>query len=109
MNIMSLFNTQARRREKNYQAICKTFEREGVDTKEKAEECRRVMLSNAKTYVSFILLIGLSLAIFFSSSATLILICTGIFLVIVITPTVRGRMLITRYIEEFFDKPEDAD
>ncbi len=108
MSIMAMFNTLARKREKNFQAVCTTFEREGVTTLEQAIECREVMLSNAKTYVAFVTLLGLSLAMLLSSVAVPILLGMGVLILYIIASTYRGRQLVQRFINEVLPELEKA-
>ena len=103
---MKLFNTLERKREKNFQVICKTFEEKGVKTVEEAQRCRSTMLSNAKTYTMFVVLLGLSLAMIFKGVASPILVGAGILLLYIWTSTYRGRELVLRYISDVLEKPE---
>jgi len=103
---MALFNTLHRKRERNFLSVCKTFEKEGVETIEAAENCRRVMLSNAKIYVIFVLMIGLSLAMIFQTVYLPILVGMGIVLLYIITSVYRARDIVQRYIEEVLKDPE---
>ncbi len=106
MSIMALFNTLHRKRERNFLSVCKTFEKEGVETIEAAESCRRVMLSNAKIYVIFVTMVGLSLTMIFQSVYLPILVGMGIVLLYIITSVYRARDLVQRYIEEVLKDPE---
>jgi hypothetical protein len=106
MNMMSLFNTLGRKRERNFHSICRTFEKEGVETVEAAENCRKVMLSNAKAYLIFVLMLGLSLSMLFSSVSFPILVGMGIVLLYILTSVYRARELVARYIEEVLGHPE---
>jgi hypothetical protein len=106
MNMMSLFNTLGRKRERNFHSICRTFEKEGVETVEVAENCRKVMLGNAKVYIIFVLMLGLSLSMLFSSVSFPILVGMGIVLLYILTSVYRARELVARYIEEVLGHPE---
>lgn len=102
----SLFNTLAIKREKNYALICKTFETEGVTTEEQIHQCRATMLSNAKTCVAFVLLVGGSLAILFSTLAWFIFIAVGVLVLYMIHSAHQGRQLAQRYLEEVINAPK---
>jgi MFS superfamily sulfate permease-like transporter len=105
--MMELFNTLNRKREKNFLIICQTFEKEGVTTIEQVEKCRQTILSSAKTYVAFIVLLGLSLAMLFASVALPILVAMGIALLYVITSAYRARELAMRYIDDVLNQPAE--
>lgn len=98
--MMELFNTLSRKREKGFLVTCNTLKREGVDTVEKAEACRKRLHSNAITYTSFVVLVGLSLAMLVSSFALPILVGMGILLIYIITSTYRAKQFVSRYIRE---------
>ncbi|MFT5117306.1 MAG: hypothetical protein ACI9NY_000835 [Kiritimatiellia bacterium] len=104
--MLGLFNTLARKRQKNFNVICEAFTKEGVTTVEKAEHCRQSMLSNGKTFVLITTLIGLSLAMLFSSYSLPILVGMGIVLLYLVTSVYRGRELVQLYIDEVLSKPE---
>jgi uncharacterized membrane protein len=97
---MELFNTLGRKRQKGFIVTCDTLSREGVDTVEKAEACRQRLHSNGVTYVSFVLLVGLSLAMLVSSFMLPILVGMVILLIYIITSTYRAKQFVTRYIQE---------
>lgn len=111
---MELFNTLARKREKGFLSTTETLMREGVDTVEKAQQCRRRMRSNGMTYVGFVLMVGLSLAMVFSSFALPILVGMGILLLYIITATYRASQFVQRYIDEVLvnavdDEPQSPE
>jgi len=98
--MMELFNTLARKREKGFLVTCNTLKRESVDTVEKAEACRKRLHSNAITYITFVVLVGLSLAMLISSFTLPILVGMGILLIYIITSTYRAKQFVSRYIRE---------
>jgi hypothetical protein len=104
--MLGLFNTLARKRQKNFNVICEAFAKEGVTTIEQAEKCRQSMLSNGKTFVLLVILIGLSSALLFSSVYLPILVGMGIVLLYIVTSVYRGRELVQLYIDEVLNKPE---
>jgi len=106
---MELFNTLARKREKGFLVTCNTLDREGVDTVEKAEACRQRLHSNAKTYITFIVLVGFSLAMLISSFALPILVGMSILLIYVITSTYRAKQFVSRYIREVLQAEQQND
>ena len=97
---MELFNTLERKRQKGFIVTCDTLSREGVDTVEKAERCRQRLHSNGVTYVSFVLLVGLSLAMLVSSFMLPILVGMVILLIYIVTSTYRAKQFVSRYIQE---------
>jgi hypothetical protein len=97
---MELFNTLGRKRQKGFIVTCDALSREGVDTVEKAEVCRQRLHSNGVTYVSFVLLVGLSLAMLVSSFMLPIVVGMVILLIYIITSTYRAKQFVTRYIQE---------
>ena len=98
--MMELFNTLARKREKGFFVTCNTLKRESVDTVEKAEACRKRLHSNAIIYITFVVLVGLSLAMLISSFTLPILVGMGILLIYIITSTYRAKQFVSRYIRE---------
>jgi len=97
---MKLFNTLERKRQKGFLVVCDTLSREGVDTVGKAEACRQRLHSNAITYVMFVLLLGLSLAMLISAFSFPILVAMAILLIYIVTSTYRAKQFITRYIQD---------
>jgi hypothetical protein len=106
---MELFNTLARKREKGFLVTCNTLNREGVDTVEKAETCRKRLHSNAKTYITFTVLAGLSLAMLVPSFALPILVGMGILLIYIITSTYRAKQFVSRYIREVLQTEQNTE
>jgi len=104
---MKLFNILERKKERNFQIICQTFEDNNIDSEEAVERCRSSMLSNAKTYTMFVLMVGLSLAMLFQSAAAHILVGTGILLLYIWTSAVRARGLASRFIDDVLNNPTE--
>ncbi|MFT7389490.1 MAG: hypothetical protein ACI8VC_002757 [Candidatus Endobugula sp.] len=104
--MMDLFNTLGRKREKGFIVTCEALTREHVDTVEKAEACRRQLHRNGVTYVSFVLLVGLSLAMLLSSFTLPVLVGMTILLLYIITSTYRAKQHVLRYIKDILNRDE---
>lgn len=92
------------KQERNFATIRSTLEAQNVDTAEAAEACRQNMLTNAKTYCMFVVLVGVSLAVLLATVAVPILVGTGIIVLFIVTSTYRARQLVSRYIDEVLKK-----
>jgi len=105
--MMELFNTLARKREKGFIVTYEALTREGVDTVEKANACRQRLYKNGVTYVCFVLLLGLLLAMLLSSFVLPVLVGMMILLLYIITSTYRARQHVQRYIDEILNNDEN--
>ena len=93
------------KQEKNYQSVVSTLRSNGIDSMEKAEQCRSNMLRNAKIYsllALFVCLLILALAPSSLPWTTVILFCV---LLWVWTSTISARKHIKRFIDTELHSP----
>lgn len=104
MSVVSL-NRLEKKRILDFYMLCETFRKNGINSKEKAQESKDKLLKNAKIQVAVVAILSCIASLIVKQYAPTIFMFMTIAVVYICVFTYRGRNYIQRYIDEIISHP----